>query len=116
MEAVISQTMFDTVLLQITLSGRWTCTLQATSRFALGLLLQVAHLDQLEVATTFLIRKHRHFYFWLDRLVRHNIKEVRFTLFEFQATGRILHILATEEGIYRTRSELTLGHTFDNRF
>src|SRR5216684_3663426 len=77
MEAIISQAMLDTVFLQITLSGSGTGTLQATSRFALSLLLQVAHLDNLEVTLA---------------------------LLEFQATGHILHIFITEEGMYRTRT------------
>src|SRR5215469_3011256 len=95
MEAVIRQSMFDTVLLQITLPCCWTSTLQAACRFTLSLLLQVTHLNELEVAFALLIWKHWHFYLWLNRLVRHNIEEVGFTLFKFQATSCVLHILAT---------------------
>src|SRR5690348_15312498 len=115
MEAIISQAMFDTVFLQITLPSSGTSTLQATSRFPLRLLLQVTHLDNLEVTLALLVWKHRHFYFRLDRLIRYNIKEVRLALFKFQATSYIFHILAVEKSVNRSRSQFTLAYTFNDR-
>src|SRR5437868_6798574 len=56
LEAIISQAMLDAILLQVTLTGRGAYTLQAATRLALSLLLHIAHLNQLEVAPTLLIR------------------------------------------------------------
>src|SRR5260370_20051907 len=115
MEAVIGQSMLDTVLLQVTLPGCRAGALQTTSRFSLSLLLQVAQLNQFEVSLALLIGEHRHFDFGLDGLVRHDVEEVRPALFEFQATSHFVHILALEEGMDCTCGQLAPSHTIDNR-
>ena len=113
-EAVIGQSMLDTVLLQITLTGCRTRALQATSRFALGLFFQIAQLDQREAAFALLIRQHWHFDLRLDRLIRNNVEQVGFALFQFKAVGRCFHIFAAEKGINGPSAEFALGNTFDN--
>src|SRR5258708_19585373 len=81
----------------------------------MSLLLQVAQLNQFEVALALLIGEHRHFDFGLDWFVRHYIEEVRPALFEFQATSHFVHILAIEEGMDCTCGQLALSDTLDNR-
>src|SRR5205807_4441278 len=71
MEAVISKTVFDTILLQVTLTGSRTGALQAASSFTLRLFLKIAHLDDLKVALTLFVGQHRHLYFGFDRLIGH---------------------------------------------
>src|SRR6266700_5783508 len=61
-EAVISQAVLDAILLQVTLAGRGAYTLQAAPRLAFSLFLQIAHLNNPEVALALLIRQHRHLY------------------------------------------------------
>src|SRR5260370_34103083 len=115
MEAVLRQAMLNAVLLQITLPCCRAGALQTPSRFTLGLLLQVAQFDQFEVPLAFLVRQHRHFDFRLDRLIRHDVEEIGFALFEFQATSHFVHVLTIEEGMHRTGRQLPLADTFNDR-
>ena len=80
-EAVVGESMLDAILLQVALTSRGTGTLQTTCSLTFGLLSQVAHFDQLEVAGAVLVGQHRHLHFWLDRLIRYDVEEVRTTLF-----------------------------------
>src|SRR5581483_1469894 len=81
-EAVIGQAMLGPVALQIALSGGGAGALQAACRLALGLLLEIAHLDNSEVAFAILVGEHRLLHLWLDRLVEHTIEEVGHALLQ----------------------------------
>src|SRR5579884_4224258 len=116
METIIGQPMLDAILLQITLPGCRTGTLQTTSRLSLSLLLQIAHLDDAEVAFAFLIGQHRHLDFGFHRLVGHDIEQVRLALLQLQPPGDLLHFLSHQERVNRACSQFALRHTFDNRF
>src|SRR5579875_2871956 len=115
MEAIIGQAVLDAVLLQVALTGSRAGALQAAARFTLGLLAEIAHLDEPEVALAVLIRQHRHLHLRLNRLVGHDIEEIRLALLQFQAARHILHILAHQEGMDRACAELALGDALDDR-
>src|SRR5690349_6101908 len=99
METIVGQAMFNTILLQITLTSCWTCTLQAASSFTFGLLTQITHLNDTEVALAFLVGQHWHLHFWLDWLIGHNIEEIWSALLQFQTAGHFFHILTHQVGM-----------------
>src|SRR5689334_11496255 len=113
-ETIVSQAMFDTILLEIALTSGWARTLQATSRLTLGLLTQIAHLNDAEVALALLVGQHRHLHFWLDWLIGHNIEEIWSTLLQFQTAGHFFHILTHQVGMDRTSTKLALSYTLND--
>src|ERR1700680_4580514 len=98
MKTVVSETMLNTVFLQIALTSRRTGTLQAATRLPLCLLLKTAQLDNAEVACTILVGQHRHLHFRLVWLVRHDIEKIRFSLLQLQSTRYLFHVLTHQEG------------------
>src|SRR5579859_4974010 len=114
MEAVIRQPMFDTLLLQVALPGSRTGALQAARRFPLGLLLQVALLDDAKIAFALLIGQHRHLHLGLHWLVGHNIEEIRFPLLQLQPTRYLLHLLLLQVSMDRASAQFALRHTFND--
>src|SRR5579875_1875716 len=115
MEAIIGQAMLNAILLQIALAGSRAGTLQAASRFSHRLLPQIALLNQAEIAAALLVGQHRHLHLRLNRLVGHNIKQIRLALLKLQTAGYLRHILAAQECINRTRTKLALSHALNNR-
>ena len=87
-EAVVFEVVLEAVLLQVALPRRRAGALEAAARLALRLLLRVAHLDQPEVALALVVGQHRHLDLRLDRLVRHDVEEVRLALLRLDASSR----------------------------
>jgi hypothetical protein len=94
-ETIVLQIVLQTIALQVTLSGCRTGTLQAPAGFALGLLLGISKLNKREIALAVRIGHHGHFDLWLDRLVGHDIKQIRLSLLSLNSPRYLRHILST---------------------
>src|SRR5262249_47276097 len=96
------------------LSSRRAGALQASTRLALSLLLRISKLNKREIALAVRIRHHGHLDFWLDRLVGHDIKEIRLSLLCLDSPRYLRHILPAEIGVYGASCQLALPHPFND--
>jgi hypothetical protein len=95
METVVLQVVLQAIALQVTLPGGRTGALQAPASLALGLLLGISKLDKGEIALAVRIWHHGHLDFWLDRLVGHDIEEIRLSLLTLDSPRYLRHVLST---------------------